>query len=61
MEYHKIVPEIMVDLGDHTTFDDDKSPTKNVVHLHINLEMWLGDDLLENHPVILLLRDSEMH
>ena len=48
MKYDKIVPEIIVGLGDNTTFDDNNSPTKNVVHLHINLENWLGDDLMEN-------------
>lgn len=49
MIYRKIVPEIMVDLGEHTIFENPAYPYY-VEKLHINLESWEGDDLLENAP-----------
>jgi hypothetical protein len=48
MKYKIIVPEIMVDLGDNTVFEESSSPVKKIVKLHINLEVWFGDDLLTN-------------
>ena len=54
MKFNKILPEVIVGLGDNTTFDDNNSPTKNVVHLHINLENWLGDDLLWSFPEVIV-------
>lgn len=49
-KYIKILPEIIVGLGDHTVFDNPESPTKEIIKFHINIENWLGDDLLWNFP-----------
>jgi hypothetical protein len=55
MTYKKIVPEIMVDLGDNTIYENPNASTaKKILKLHINLENWLGDDLLTNHPVFIV-------
>lgn len=41
--YHLIKPEVLVGLGDETIF----GYTNDEVHsLHMNIEDWLGDDLL---------------
>ncbi|GAA4207947.1 hypothetical protein GCM10022289_31140 [Pedobacter jeongneungensis] len=50
MKYQKTVPEIMMDLGENTVFDNPHSVHQKIIHLHINLENWLGDDLLWNLP-----------
>ncbi len=50
INYKKVLPEILLDLGEKTVFDNPGSPTKEIVKLHINIENWLGDDLLWNFP-----------
>lgn len=50
MNYKKVLPEILLDLGDKTVFDNDSSPVKKTIKLHINLKNWHGDDLLWNFP-----------
>lgn len=49
-EYNKVEPEVIVGLGDNTEFLEKKPPFRTVTHLHIDLEDWLGDDLMECHP-----------
>lgn len=46
-EYKKIQPEVIVGLGNDTEFLEQKPPFKTVINLHIDLEDWLGDDLME--------------
>jgi hypothetical protein len=46
--YHLIDPEVLVGLGDETVFG---SNNEEVLSLHMNIEDWLGDDLLTCHPV----------
>ena len=50
INYKKVLPETLLDIGDNTVFDDPDSAKKSIVKLHINLENWLGDDLLWNFP-----------
>lgn len=46
-EYKKIQPEVIVGLGNDIEFLEQKPPFKTVINLHIDLEDWLGDDLME--------------
>lgn len=48
--YKIIQPEVIVGLGDKTVFAETAPPLKTVTKLHIELEDWLGDDLMECHP-----------
>jgi hypothetical protein len=48
--YKKIEPEVIVGLGDKTVFKEQKPPLINIEKLHIHLEDWLGDDLMECFP-----------
>ena len=50
MNYKRVLPEILLDLGEKTVFDNLESPVKNIIKFHINIENWLGDDLLWNFP-----------
>jgi hypothetical protein len=47
-KYHLIEPEALVGLGGETIFG---STNEEVISLHMNIEDWLGDDLLTCHPV----------
>ena len=49
-KYKKILPEVIVGLGDKTKFLEKKPPFKTVTKLHIELEDWLGDDIMKCHP-----------
>lgn len=53
MKYIKIEPEVIVGLGEDTNIDTSTIPPV-VKELHINLEDWLGDDLMENYPVFIV-------
>jgi hypothetical protein len=48
--YKIIQPEVIVGLGNDTMFEETTAPFKTVKKLHIALEDWLGDDLMECHP-----------
>ena len=50
MKYDKIVPEIMVDLGENTVYEESTAVYPKIIHLHMNLENWWGDDLLTSFP-----------
>ena len=52
--YQKIQPEVIVGMGEKTKFLDQKPAIKTVLHLHIQLEDWLGDDIMECHPCYLV-------
>lgn len=49
MKYHMVEPEVIVGMGDNTEMDSTQHPPV-VSELHIELEDWLGDDLIENFP-----------
>jgi len=51
MKYNKIVPEVIVGLGEHTEYYQD---LKSIKKLHIDLEDWLGDDLMKCHPAYIV-------
>lgn len=48
--YQTIQPEVITGLGKNTEFLEKKPPFLTVTKLHIQLEDWLGDDLMECHP-----------
>lgn len=48
MKYIEIIPEVIVGLGERTVFKEKKAPFMTIITLHINLEDWLGDDLMTN-------------
>lgn len=48
--YQTIQPEVIVGLGEKTEFLEKEAPFLTVIKLHIQLEDWLGDDLMECHP-----------
>jgi hypothetical protein len=48
--YLTVQPEVIVGLGANTEFKEKSQPFKTVTTLHIDLEDWLGDDLMECHP-----------
>lgn len=48
MKYHVIEPEVIVGLGGKTQFLEKEPPFKTVTKLHIQLEDWLGDDIMLN-------------
>lgn len=52
--YKIVQPEVIVGLGNKTEFGEDAPPFKTVKKLHINLEDWLGDDLMECHPCYII-------
>ncbi|GEM_PF-1049177 len=54
MEFTQVNPEVIVGLGNRTVFTD-KSNTQ-VENLHIQLEDWLGDDLMEIHPCFVVTK-----
>ena len=49
-QYKQIQPEVIVGLGGDTKFLEKQPPFKNVLNLHVELDDWLGDDLIECHP-----------
>jgi len=50
INYLTVQPEVIVGLGDKTEFKEKDQPFKTVTKLHIDLEDWLGDDLMECYP-----------
>lgn len=61
INYKRVLPETLLDLGENTVFDNPDAVDNNVVKLHINIENWLGDDLLWNFPEVIVterLRNS---
>lgn len=52
--YKIVQPEVIVGLGNKTEFGEAAPPFKTVMKLHINLEDWLGDDLMECHPCYII-------
>ncbi|MGQ7856663.1 hypothetical protein ACUN24_20690 [Pedobacter sp. WC2501] len=53
MKYIKIEPEVIVGMGEDTNIEQSSVPPL-VTDLHINLEDWLGDDLMEIYPVFIV-------
>lgn len=53
---HKVIePEVIVGLGNRTVFKTDKKNAARIIdELHIDIEDWLGDDLVTCHPVFLV-------
>lgn len=52
--YITIQPEVIVGLGGNTEFSEKSQPFKTVIKLHIDLEDWLGDDLMECFPCYII-------
>ena len=52
--YNKIQPEVIVGIGNNTVFEEKEPPFKTINRLHIELEDWLGDDLVECYPVYIV-------
>ena len=50
-QYHLIEPEVLVGLGEETVFGNSNG---DLLSIHMNIEDWLGDDLLTCHPVFLV-------
>ena len=53
-DYLKIQPEVIVGLGERTEFSEIVPPFKTITNLHIMLEDWLGDDLMECFPAYIV-------
>jgi hypothetical protein len=51
--YYIIQPEVIVGIGDNTS-GADINDQFGITHLHIKLEDWLGDDLVEVFPCYLI-------
>jgi hypothetical protein len=52
--YNIIQPEVVVGIGENTEFEEKTPPFLTLKKLHINLEDWLGDDLMECHPAYIV-------
>jgi hypothetical protein len=52
-KYNIIQPEVIVGIGENTE-GEDINDHEGISHLHINLEDWLGDDLVEVFPCYLV-------
>jgi hypothetical protein len=52
--YKVIQPEVIVGLGIDTEFVEKIAPFKRVKQLHLQIEDWLGDDLMECHPCYII-------
>ena len=59
MKYIKIEPEVIVGLGDRSDIDFSSKFAK-INHLHISLEDWLGDDLVECYPAFFVTNDLKI-
>jgi hypothetical protein len=55
--YKVVQPEVIVGIGNDTEFAETVAPFKTVNGLHIDLEDWLGDDLMECHPCYIITED----
>jgi len=60
MSYKKIQPEVIVGLGTRTIFKETEPPFLTIISLHIDLEDWLGDDLMECFPVLLVSNELKI-
>jgi len=52
-KYEKIIPEVIVGIGDNTEYyptEFIEGQKRVITKLHIQLEDWLGDDLMEIYP-----------
>lgn len=52
-KFHFIEPEVIVGLGENTIIDNNYSPPK-VENLDLEIEDWLGDDLMESYPCFII-------
>lgn len=57
--YKVIQPEVIVGLGEKTVFLEKEQPFKTVLKLHVQLEDWLGDDIMECYPCYLVTENVE--
>lgn len=56
-KYQVIQPEVVVGLGKGTEFLEKEPPFKTVTKLHLLLEDWLGDDLIECYPCYIVTKE----
>ena len=59
-KYNKLNPEVIVGLGERTEFLEKEAPFKTVTKLHIQLEDWLGDDIMECHPCYIVTEELKI-
>ena len=56
-KYIKIQPEVIVGLGERTIFKELEPPFITLENLQIELEDWLGDDLMECFPAYIVTKN----
>lgn len=59
-KYHIVVPEVIVGLGERTIFDNLDSAQKHIIKLHVELEDWLGDDLMLNSKCFIITEELKI-
>jgi hypothetical protein len=57
MNYLEVTPEVIVGLGENTVYNQQDS--QKIDNLHVELEDWLGDDLMEVHPCFVITESLE--
>ena len=60
-KYNKLNPEVIVGLGEKTEFLEKEPPFTTVTKLHIALEDWLGDDLMECFPCYIVTEELKKY
>jgi hypothetical protein len=53
MNYHILDPEVVGEFGDNVDIDTSVHPPL-VRHLHLEFDVWLGDDLVQTFPCYLV-------
>lgn len=49
MTYYELKPDVAGQDGENMEFDPSVHPPR-VFHLHVEIDNWAGDDLIENYP-----------
>lgn len=52
-KFHFIEPEVIVGIGENTILDNNYNPPK-VDQLNLEIEDWLGNDLMESYPCFII-------
>jgi len=52
-KFHFIEPEVIVGIGENTILDNNYNPPK-VDQLDLEIEDWLGNDLMESYPCFII-------
>ena len=51
MKYYIIKPEVPAGLGRKSIIERATGQSMKIIELHLEFQGWLGDDLMETHPV----------